>query len=42
MPSRREFLKDAVSYILDLPGLTDDQKLAILHGNAARLLRISS
>jgi aminocarboxymuconate-semialdehyde decarboxylase len=33
---------DVVGYILGVPGLTDDQKKAILFGNAARLLGISS
>jgi aminocarboxymuconate-semialdehyde decarboxylase len=33
---------DVVGYILDVPGLSDDQKKAILNSNAAKLLRISS
>jgi aminocarboxymuconate-semialdehyde decarboxylase len=33
---------DVVGYILGVPGLTNDQKRAILNGNAAGLLRISS
>jgi predicted TIM-barrel fold metal-dependent hydrolase len=33
---------DVVGYILGVPRLTNDQKWAILNGNAARLLQISS
>lgn len=33
---------DVVGYILGMPGLSNDQKIAILNGNAARLLRINS
>lgn len=33
---------DVVGYILGVPGLNNDQKKAILNGNAAKLLRISS
>jgi predicted TIM-barrel fold metal-dependent hydrolase len=33
---------DVVGYILGMPGLSNNQKIAILNGNAARLLRINS
>jgi hypothetical protein len=32
---------DVVGYILGVPGLNNDQKKAILNGNAANLLRTS-
>jgi hypothetical protein len=36
------WVKDPVDHVLDTPGLSDAERIAILGGNAAKLLRLEA